>query len=162
MTKPLRITLLAGVVAFHLAMPASGAAQYLTLGGNNSNYGSTSLAPGFTPDPVQVGITSGGSLSVPNMNLGSGCVGYATSTPDYIVYVTGQMNYLSFYNEGTGDTGLVINDPNGNWHCDDDSRGGTNPMVALTYAQAGQYDIWVTSYSAGQNVSGTLSVTERR
>ena len=35
-------------------------------------------------------------------------------------------------------------------------------MISLIKASAGQYDIWVTSYSSGESISGTLNVTERR
>lgn len=141
---------------------ATSSAGTLSIGGSSSNFGRTSLSPGFTPDPFQVSIVSGGNLHVPGMNLGSGCVGYATSSPDYIIDLTGSMSYLEFYNEGQGDTGLVINGPDGNWYCDDDSHTGTNPKISLSKAQAGQYDIWVTSYSAGESIRGTLSVTEIR
>lgn len=134
----------------------------LNIGGSSSNFGRTSLAPGFTPDPFQVSVVSGGGLDVSGMNLTSGCVGYATSAPDYIIDITGSMPYLAIYNEGQGDTGLAVNDPNGNWYCDDDSHSGTNPMISLIKASAGQYDIWVTSYSSGESISGTLNVTERR
>jgi len=145
-----------------LAGASSSSSGSLNIGGSSSNFGRTTLSPGFTPDPFQVSVVSGGDLNVSNMNLASGCVGYATSNPDYIIDVTGSMAYLEIYNEGQGDTGLVVNDPNGNWYCDDDSHTGTNPMIALTKAAAGQYDIWVTSYSSGESIRGTLSVSEIR
>lgn len=138
------------------------AAQSLSIGGSSSNFGRTSLAPGFTPDPFRVSVVSGGAIHVPSLNLTSGCVGYATSQPDYIIDVTGFMSYLSIYVEGNGDTGLVINDSNGGWHCDDDSHSGTNPRVTLYNASAGQYDIWISSYSSGESIRGTLNLTEIR
>ncbi len=141
---------------------ASEASGSLTIGGSNSNFGRTSLAPGFAPDPFRVSIVSGGSIHVAPLNLASGCVGYATSSPDYILDVTSAMAYLAIFNEGDGDTGLVVNDPNGTWHCDDDSHSGVNPSVTLLKAPAGQYDIWVTSYTSGESISGSLGFTERR
>ncbi len=137
-------------------------AQSLQIGGKDSNYGSVTLTPGFTPDPHSVPVTSGGRLSVRDMNLGSGCVGYATNQPDFIVRVSDEMSFLRFYGEADGDMGLVINDPSGNWHCDDDSHTGTNPMVSLNNAGDGQYDVWISSYSSDENIRGTLYVTELR
>jgi hypothetical protein len=155
--------MLAGAVAcVTLATAQTAGAQSLTIGGGNSNFGSVTLAPGFTPDPHEVRTTSGGGLNVRDMNLGSGCVGYATSRPDFILHLSASADFLRFYNEGEGDTGLAINDPAGTWHCDDDSHTGTNPLVTLNNAREGQYDIWVTSYSSGENLSGTLFITELR
>jgi hypothetical protein len=56
---------------------------------------------------------------------------------------------LRFYNIGGGDTGLVINDASGRWHCDDDSHSGLDPEVNIHGAPSGQYDVWVTSYQSG-------------
>ncbi len=134
----------------------------LNIGGSSSHFGRTSLAPGFTPDPFAVSVVSGGDIHVPSQNLASGCVGYATATPDYIIDITGPMDYLSIYVEGNGDTGLVINDANGGWSCDDDGHTGTNPKVTLYNAPAGQYDIWISSYTSGESISGTLYLTEIR
>jgi hypothetical protein len=136
------------------------AAQSLLIGGSDSNYGSTWLSPGFTPDPYQVSVTSGGSLDVSAMNLGSGCVGYATSRPDFILHLSGTSGSLRFYNIGNGDTGLVINDASGRWHCNDDSYGSTDPSVTINNAPEGQYDVWVTSYRSSENISSTLHITE--
>jgi len=67
---------------------------------------------------------------------------------------------LRFYVTGNGDTGLVVNDPAGEWHCNDDSYGGVNPTITIGGALKGQYDVWVTSYSSDDRLSGTLHVTE--
>jgi hypothetical protein len=148
----------AGGVALLSVEPAT--AQSLQVGGSDSNYGSTRLAAGFTPDPHQVTVTSGGSLDVSAMNLGSGCVGYATNKPDFILHVSGNSSMLRFYNIGSGDTGLVINDASGRWHCNDDSYDSTDPTVTIHNAPQGQYDIWVTSYQSSENLSSTLHITE--
>jgi hypothetical protein len=140
-------------------IPAPSAAQ-LQLGGDASNFGTVTLSPGFAPDPRSVSVLSGGTLDVPSMGLGSGCVGYATAEPDYIVHLTAESDRLRFYVEGDGDTGLVINGPAGGWSCSDDSYDTVSPTVTLDHASPGQYDIWVTSYSSGENITGTLYVTE--
>jgi hypothetical protein len=158
----MRAVILALAVAGGVALLSveTASAQSLLIGGSDSNYGSISLATGFTPDPHRISVTSGGSLSVSNMNLGSGCVGYATGRPDFILHMSGNSSMLRFYNIGNGDTGLVINDASGRWHCNDDSYGTTDPTVTIYDAPSGQYDIWVTSYQSNENISSTLHITE--
>ena len=147
------------VAALSCVLAPSAQAQ-LSLGGSDSNYGVVKLSPGFTPDPHAVSVMSGGDVDVRALDLGTGCVGFATSRPDYIVQLSGSSTRLRFFHEGDGDTGLLVNDPNGAWHCNDDSYGGVSPTVDVEDAPAGQYDVWITSYSSGDNVSGTLNVTE--
>ena len=123
------------------------------------NYGSTSLTSGFVPDPHTVGITSGGSVDV--SYLGGGCSGFATSAPDYSVnYTSGAFPTLRFYFIGSGDTTMVINAPNGNFYCIDDSFGTLNPTIDFNSPSGGRYDVWIGSYASGAFVSGSLYVTE--
>jgi hypothetical protein len=134
----------------------------LLIGGSSSNFGSHTLSGGFMPDPWTTQITSGGSLDASNMSLGSGCRGFVTRQPDFILNYRNAASFLRFYATGNGDTTLVINDAAGNWHCNDDSHGGLNPTVDLSNPPSGQYDIWVGSYRANENIRATLHVTELR
>ena len=134
-------------------------AQSLSLGGNEAHFGSHELSTGFIPDPKEISVVSGGSIAVRDLNLGAGCAGYVTSTPDAILYWDGS-GFLRFFVDASGDTTLVINAPSANWFCDDDSGGNTNPQVDFSDAAAGQYDIWIGSYSADDQISGTLMITE--
>ncbi len=132
----------------------------LSIGGSRANFGTHRLAAGFTPDPKVIGnIVSGGSLNVATMGLGSGCTGFATAQPDVILNWTGSGSFLRVYFQGSGDTALAINDAGGTWHCNDDTA-GLNPQVDIRNPRAGQYDIWVTSYRAGENIRGQLKITE--
>lgn len=140
--------------------PGANVPGSLAVGGTSSNFGRTSLSAGFMPDPYDVRITSGGGLHVSAMDLGAGCVGYATRTPDYILDYSAGTGMLRFFVEGDGDTALVINAPDGSWHCDDDSFGTFDPTVSFDAPRSGQYDIWVASYAEGANVSGRLKITE--
>ncbi len=154
-----------GLIAAIAALGVAGtvvAQSALQIGGNTSNFGRHGLAGGFMPDPYTVGITSGGGLDASSMGLGSGCGGFVTRQPDYILDYSDPASFLRFYNTASGDTTLVINDGAGNWHCNDDSHGGLNPTVDINHPPAGQYDIWVGSYRAGENIRGQLHVTEMR
>ena len=152
-------------VAAVLLLAGSVVAQgRLSIGGSSSNFGRSGLSGGFMPDPFTTNIVSGGSMNASSMGLGSGCRGYVTRQPDYILDYSNARSFLRFYvtAQNNGDTTLVINDARGNWHCNDDSHGGLNPTVDISNPPSGQYDIWVGSYSSGENVRTTLHVTELR
>jgi hypothetical protein len=154
-----------GAVAAVLALGAAGtviAQSRLQIGGSTSNFGRGALHGGFMPDPFTVSITSGGNLDASTMSLGSGCQGFVTRQPDYILDYSAPSSFLRIYYEGSGDTTLVVNDGRGHWHCNDDSFGGLDPTVDLSRPPAGQYDIWVGSYRANENIHGSLRVTELR
>jgi hypothetical protein len=92
---------------------------------------------------------------------GTTCNGYATAQPDYRVnYTAGSAALLRFYFEGSGDATLIINDPDGNWRCDDDSYNSVNPTIDFEDPGTGRYEIWVGSYAQDSPVNGTLSITE--
>lgn len=166
--RSLAATGLAGLfVAALFITPTEGALAQarLLIGGARANFGIQRINAGFMPDPHTVNVRSGGSLAVAPMNLGPSCRGHATAQPDYIVQYNGQSptGILRFYfraNQSGQDATLIINDPQGNWHCDDDGGGNLNPMVTFNRPSAGQYDIWVGSYSDGDYIDGRLSVTE--
>ena len=114
-------------------------------------------------NPVTVSLTSGGSNSggyVDASYLGSGCVGYGIRAPDVRIHIVNS-GMISFGFNSQGDTTLIINDANGDWHCDDDGGSGVNPELTLHNAPAGQYDIWVGSFDRDENYSGTLRVSTR-
>lgn len=165
MKKLGKIQIALGIAAAMLVLGLHGqsvAQSSLQIGGSSANFGSHTLNGGFVPDPkLYPNIVSGGSLSVSGMGLAAGCTGYATAQPDVIINYTNAQSFLRFYFQGSGDTALVINDANGRWHCNDDTA-GRNPQVDINNPPSGQYDIWVSSYQSGQNINGTLHVTELR
>jgi len=138
---------------------AAPAAAQLLIGGNQSNFGSRGLTGGFVPDPVRVAVTSGGRLNAAGLGLGGGCRGFISRAPDFIVHYSNPARFLRIFAESQGDTTLVVNDPMGRWFCNDDAV-GRNPMLDFHGPAAGQYDIWVGSYSANQSHPATLQITE--
>ncbi len=126
-----------------------------------SNFGGTTLAANFQPDPFTVAITSGGDVDAAQFNYGQNCLGFTTIQPDFRVNWSGRSEGLRFFFVGRGDTTLLINDANGNWHCSDDSYNTTNPTIDIMNPPEGQFDIWVGSYNGNENIDGTLYITER-
>ncbi|MCF8880384.1 hypothetical protein L5876_11210 [Hyphobacterium sp. SN044] len=125
-----------------------------------ANYGEGSLRSGFLPDPQTVAISAGGNVSV-REDVGGGCVGYASAAPDFeLTYEAGSFDlFISAVSET--DTTLIINDPNGNWVCNDDGAGFPNPGVHIENPSSGVYDIWVGTYSqSGGYPDATLYISE--
>lgn len=125
-------------------------------------YASISLNTGFTPDPHQVSVISGGFINTEY--LGGECTGYASQAPDIRLLFAGYSNTLRFFFEADDpdeDATLLVNLPDGSWLCNDDAHSGTlDPMVVINDPPEGQYDIWIGSYYADDYISGTLSISE--
>lgn len=121
------------------------------------NFGTTTLSAGFTPDPFRLDMTSGGTVNV--AYVGAECAGFATNAPDLRLQWSGSAPFLRVHVESAQDTTLVINAPDGNWYCNDDTF-ELNPSLDFPNATAGQYDIWVGSYSSASNAPATLFVTQ--
>ena len=126
------------------------------------NFGTVDLASGFMPDPLADIVVSGGTVDVFAQNIGNGCTGYTTSAPDLRINCSGTTSNLRIFfvaDNPSDDTTLIVNDPFGAWHCNDDFS-GWNPLVDLPNLSDGQIDIWIGSYASGEFVGGTLYITE--
>ena len=126
------------------------------------NFGQAELESGFVPDPRTVDLVSGGSIDVGSLGMGMGCTGYATAAPDYRLFWSGDATNVRFFfvpDDDGDDTTLIVNDGQGNWHCNDDYS-AWNPLVEVSNPAQGQFDIWVGSYSSDEQIAGTLYITE--
>jgi len=128
--------------------------------------GEVSLETGFLPDPYTMTINGGGTIDGTKLSLDStpGCIGFVTRSPTISLNWIGPSPLLRIFivAQSGVDTTLIIHDPAGNWYCNDDSGyGGSDPLIDLTNAATGQYDIWLGGSTSGDNVSATLYITER-
>jgi len=122
------------------------------------------LTTGFTPDPYQVTVVSGGDQDA--SKLGSPCVGFVANAPDVDLYYTAGNQYklsiVTVAAENGNDPTLVIHGPDGRWYCNDDmTPNDVNAGITFTNPMSGLYDVWVGSYHQGQNFNTTLNITER-
>lgn len=123
-------------------------------------YGSHDIYPTFDSQTVSYSVTGGGEINAQNAGLPNGCRGYVSSAPDVEIDLQGSTDLYIYFLSGS-DATLIINDPYGNWYCDDDSYGDGNPMVVFRGANTGVYDIWVGRYgSSGLTQPGTLYIGE--
>jgi hypothetical protein len=138
--------------------PALTLAQDFTLSPIN---GSISLAGGFTPDPSVISVRAGGSFEASNAS--SSCNGYVTDAPTYsLSFEPGSLG-LSIYVNSDVDTTLLVNDPSGDWFCNDDHDDLDNLNSGLYFSdpESGRYDIWVGVYSEGSaNSNAMLAISE--
>ena len=121
-----------------------------------TNYGMISLGAALVPYTIE----ANGGGTVDASALGEECVGYVTTQPDYRVQWTGTRGFLRFYFVSLGDSVLVVQSPDGVWHCNDDSFVSVNPTVDIVNAIPGTYNVWIGSYDAGLTFPGTLHITE--
>jgi hypothetical protein len=132
-----------------------------------ATFGDYALTSPLRPDPLELEVAAGGNV---DMNtLQSSCVGFIAESPDMrIFYTPGEKGApLIFSARSEADVTLVINGPDGRWHCDDD--GGVaglgrvaNPMLTFPAATAGRYDVWVGVYERTNGYPpATLAVSER-
>jgi len=127
-----------------------------TAAAQSGNYDAVALRTGFTPDPHVVSGVSGGSANASNTN--ASCRGWIASNPDHVFTANSDFSFLRIFAQSSGDTTLVIQTPNGQMRCNDDTY-GHNPMVEGRFPR-GTYRIWIGSYSQGENLRYRLSFTE--
>jgi hypothetical protein len=124
----------------------------------NPSFGTINLAAGFADDPRVVAVTAGGRLDA--ATLGPNCVGSVANSPDVRLNYTSGSLPLIISVASDADTTLVVNGPDGQWYCDDDSGEGNNPSVRFATPGSGQYDIYIGHYQQGSRIPARLYISE--
>jgi hypothetical protein len=123
-------------------------------------YATLNLQVGFEPDPREVAVDAGGSREA--TSVGPNCVGWIDfSRPDVdLNYSQGQGTYPLYISAvSSADTTIVINDPRGQWHCNDDFE-GLNPGIVFQQPLMGNYNIWVGTLDRGPTQRATVRISE--
>lgn len=126
------------------------------------NFGTVDLAAGFTPDPHTVRVVPGGDIDLSTVfnEIGIRANGYISDAPDLdLNYEAGSFPLKFRVVGGEIDTVLLVNDPNGNWHYNDDTH-GLDPEITLQNPMSGMYNIWVGTYEPESAGTVTLMITE--
>lgn len=111
--------------------------------------GRVDLKEFFLPDPSRHRVIAGGSLNLTKCR--SNWKGWVSSSPDLqFQYTTSGGTTMSISVESDMDTVVLVNDPSGTWHYDDDSGQGLNGRVRFARARQGRYDIWVGTFKEGR------------
>ncbi len=126
------------------------------------HFGSIDLRSGYFSDPHIIEVTAGGERNV--SYLGVECTGYAAAGPDYRLSWSGDSETLLIFFHADNpeeDATMIIKDPGGTWHCNDDAYDGTlDPGIFFHYPLEGEYLIWIGSYYENQYIDGGIIITE--
>lgn len=117
-----------------------------------------------SPDPYIVpGALGGGSVDIAELNPNSGCEGYFDPLPDFGFTLPGGTPYLRVFftaADPDADATLIVRMPDGRWYCGDDSYRTRHPTINIIGSTTGGgVLIWVGSYTEGETISGTISLT---
>lgn len=149
-----------GAAALTLLLAGNAAAQTSPNPNLRPLHGEIHLSGGFLPDPHDLRVNTGGPIRVGNFQ--SGCSGYITEAPTVSVHWTSGSGALPLFFTTTGsdrDPTMLVRDPGGAWHCDDDGGDGLNPLFEARNARSGRYDVWIGTFSDTRGVA-TFQVTE--
>lgn len=128
------------------------------------------LARGFDPKPFVIEMEATGG----NVDVGAGlpnCEAYAGSKPDIVLTYTDAEGSVAgiadsplrifFEPSSEVDTVIVINDPYGQYWCNDNWKdGATAPMLTIPGGPYGIYDIWIATVTEGESPAGYIVITE--
>lgn len=121
-------------------------------------YQTLTLNAGFEPDPREVRVEAGGEREATAIR--PECAGWIDfSRPDVDLNYTAGQYPLIISAVSTVDTTIVVNDSEGNWHCNDDFE-GLNPGIVFRTPRSGNYNIWVGTFERGRPQSATVRVSE--
>ncbi len=121
------------------------------------------IAPNFQPDPISIEYAAGGNVETAKAFGASCTAGFIANTPDHVITVTQDFDYLRFVVQSDADTTMVIQDTSDNSvACVDDTEGyGQNPAIVFSRGlPAGTYNIYVGNYTAQQQSPYTFYITE--
>ncbi|MEM6382994.1 MAG: hypothetical protein AAF739_09990 [Pseudomonadota bacterium] len=90
----------------------------------------------------------------------TGCPGYVSRAADFTVDVSEGGLDVEVTVRSSEDTTLVVRAPSGSYSCDDDSGGEFHPLVTLSAAERGSYQVWLGTFSSVGHAPAMLSVRD--
>lgn len=126
-----------------------------------ATHSDVSLERGFLPDPYAVPDVAAGGPAV--VDEGACNYGYVSDAPQIDIRYSNPHSPdlypdLYLFTESSTDTTLLVRTPEGEWLCDDDGAGESQPLVVLPGA-SGTYSVWVGTYSPEDGAQATLRVS---
>ena len=158
MFKTMKFAAVAALALAGLSAMAPGKAEAQNYNLRPS-YGSITLNAGFLPDPRTRTVRAGGDH---HFGGGGGCPGggWFANAPDWRLHYRAGGYPLTIYVSAPGDTMLLVNDPSGQWYCNDDFN-GLDPLIRFSNPRSGQYDIWAGTYNRSRVHNTTILISER-
>lgn len=119
------------------------------------------LKAGFPLDPFVASLNGGGEVDA--ATLDETCVGFIAEAPSFTVNWEGEVEAFDIFYHSDFDPTLVLQLPDGSYLCNDDASDNLlDPELTVEAPAAGQYNLWVGSYDAGQLIPGLLVITANR
>lgn len=134
-------------------------APLLETGSTRGTFGDRELAASFSPDRFSFEVPQRPAGPVDARLLTTPCAGRIERRPDYVLHLTQPLPMLRVFATASVDTTLVVRAPDDAFHCDDDGYGGFNPLVEMSNAAAGNYEVWLGAFNPTTPLSGTVYVT---
>lgn len=131
-----------------------------------ANFGSLTLAPGFSSTKAIVNGSTGGTVSLSSLNNkdihNQPCIGYGSPKPDHILTLQKNFSHLKLQVSSMGkDTTLVVEGPGNVFRCGDDTNThNKDASIDDTNWKAGQYKVWVGTIEPGERWNYNLSARE--
>jgi hypothetical protein len=131
-----------------------------------ANFGSATLAPGFSPEAGTLRGQTGGSSSLPGIVAnrdkdGNLCLGFGASTPDHLITLQGNFSTLTLQvNSNRAVSTLVVQGPGNVVRCASGNNRAPNATLSGTDWSSGTYRVWVGSNVSGEQFNYTLTVRE--
>ncbi|HIK43149.1 hypothetical protein [Thermoleptolyngbya sp. M55_K2018_002] len=145
-----------------------GAVQLTGVGAfaQTANFGSATLAPGFSADAGTLRGQTGGSSSLPGIVAnrdkdGNLCLGFGSSTPDHLITLQGNFSALTLQvNSNRAVSTLVVQGPGNVVRCASGNNRAPNATLSGTDWAGGTYRVWVGSNVSGEQFNYTLTIRE--
>ena len=122
-------------------------------------WGEFALSPGFDPVSYAKQVIGGGRNLIADFIADKGCAGYVAEAPDFSFTLSEAFEKIWFSAHSPANMTMLLNAPDGEWHCSDDFL-GTDPSIVFSNAAPGRYDIWVGSFDERNFAASILYVTE--
>lgn len=115
---------------------------------------------GFPLDPFLVSLQGGGPVDA--STVADGCNGFVAEAPAVTVDYQGEAELLRAFFLSNGDTTLVVQTPDGDFLCNDDTHALLlDPSIVITSPVQGVYSVWVGSVAARDLIPGFLVFTTK-
>lgn len=149
---------LAGASAIALAFAGAGLAQEVNAD-LEPNYGAFEIDADDVATVREFKMIAGGPVPA-EYAASEACSGFVTTQPDFLIdWDPNSDGFLRFYAMSASDTTLVVQDPSGDFHCDDDSYNNMNPRIDFQDSEAGEYAVWVGVFYPEERPGTAFGIT---
>lgn len=125
--------------------------------GDSGIFGDVDLTPGF--ETIEIFGAGGGDLPVASLDgLESDCVGFVSLVPSYSFSWSGGSSLSAFF-ESEEDSSIIVVTPDGVVCNNNASADNLNPVVDISNAAEGNYEVYIGAQVPNSIVTGTLTIT---